>query len=58
MFQSIQNMKSIIFSYNFDTKNITDMEEMFSSCRSLEYINISNLNTQKVVNIRYMFSEC
>ena len=31
---------------------------MFSACKSLTSINLSNFNTQNVTNMSYMFSEC
>ena len=31
---------------------------MFSECRSLTNINLSNFNTQNVTNLSYMFYEC
>ena len=31
------------------------MSYIFSGCSSLEKINLSNFNTQNVINMRYMF---
>ena len=39
-----------------DTSNVTDMSNMFSSCRNL--INISLLDTSNATNMKYMFIDC
>ena len=31
---------------------------MFSGCKNLKDINLSNFNTKNVTNMSYMFSEC
>ena len=31
---------------------------MFSKCSSLKKLDFSNINTNKVTNMEYMFSEC
>ena len=43
---------------HFNTKNVTNMNSMFSGCNSLSNIDLSNLNTQNVNNLNFMFSEC
>ena len=42
---------------NFNTKNVTNMEQMFS-CSSLISIDLSNFNTQNVTNMNGMFFQC
>jgi len=44
---------------SFNTKNITNMEGMFSNCLSLKYIKgLSNWNIQKVLTMANMFYNC
>lgn len=41
-----------------DTSNITDMQDMFCFCKSLNYINTNNWNTSKVTHMGSLFSNC
>jgi surface protein len=41
----------------WDTSNVTDMSHMFQGCGMTE-INISNWNTDKVINMNGMFKDC
>ena len=34
------------------------MDYVFDGCSSLEEINLSNFNTNKVIEMKYMFSDC
>ena len=43
---------------NFNTSQVTSMQNMFCSCSSLTSINLSNLNTSKVISMSYMFESC
>ena len=43
---------------NFNTKNDTNMNNMFDGCNSLTNINFANFNTQNVSNIRNIFYGC
>jgi surface protein len=43
--------------YSF-INNLTNMNYMFSKCSSLENINLSNFNTQNVIDMYRIFSEC
>ena len=62
-------IKSNIMKYKFDNKgnqvvylihnnNLTNISNMFYSCSSLEKIDISSLNTSKVIDMSFMFSSC
>ncbi|MBP5159652.1 MAG: BspA family leucine-rich repeat surface protein, partial [Lachnospiraceae bacterium] len=42
----------------FDTSMVTDMNDMFSGCTSLETLDVSGFNTSKVTDMRYMFNLC
>ena len=52
-----KKLKNIDVS-SFDTKNVTNMEWMFSDCESLLNIDVSSFNTIKVTNMREMFYGC
>ena len=43
---------------NFDTKNVTNMENMFDGCNSLKKINLTNVNTRNTLSMYGMFGEC
>ena len=40
---------------NLDTSKVTDMNYMFSDCRSLTSLDVSNFDTSKVTNMSFMF---
>ena len=42
---------------NFDTKNVVDIEGMFSGC-SVENLNINNFDTKYVNEMGHMFHYC
>lgn len=48
-------MKSVKFSKNIDTSNVTDMSYMFYYCEKLEELDISGFDTGNVINMRDMF---
>ena len=65
------NEKKIEFNYNFKfnkegnyiieylfKKNLTKTDYMFHGCRKLTNLNLSNFNTNNVVNMQYMFANC
>lgn len=43
---------------NFNTQYVTNMEDMFVYCRSLEYLDLDTFNTSNVTNFNTMFSFC
>lgn len=43
---------------NLDTSNITSMYAMFSTCRSLQTLDLSNFDTSKVTDMSTMFQYC
>ena len=46
MFEGCSSLKEIDL-YNFNTNNVTDMNQMFFGCSSLKKINLSNFNTNE-----------
>ena len=55
MFDSLKTIKNIKL---LNTSNVTSMAFMFSGCKSLESIDITNFNTSTVKNMRWMFANC
>ena len=56
MFYECGELKTISFSKDIDTSNVTDMSSMFHSCSNLTNLDISNFNTSNVTNMSQMFS--
>lgn len=52
------NIKSIIFSENIDTSNVTNMSYMFDNCAYLVSVELSGLDTSNVTNMGRMFNSC
>ena len=57
MFYGCASLTNINLS-NFNTQNVTNMDNMFSGCNSLKSLDLSNFNTQNVTNMSDMFSYC
>lgn len=55
---SCQYIKSIIFSDEIDTSNVTDMSYMFYYCKNLEHLDLGNMDTSNVTRMKYMFRGC
>ena len=53
--QKIKNILDLDLS-NFDTSNVTDMNDMFRGMSNLTTLNLSNFDTSKVTNMESMFS--
>ncbi len=58
MFSGKSNIKSITFSNNIDTSDVTNMWGMFSGCSSLIDLDLSYLNTSNVTDMHNMFFGC
>jgi surface protein len=43
---------------SFDTKNVTNMGNMFYECEKLKELNLSNFNTSEVTTMNGMFYNC
>ena len=58
MCRSCDNLQSVEFGNKFNTNSVEDMSYMFSGCKCLTYLNLSNFNTNSVTNMSRMFSGC
>ena len=58
MFYFFENLISISFSDDFNTKNITNMTRMFAYALNAVSINISSFNTENVKSMDMMFYDC
>ena len=57
-FENKTNLKSIVFSKEFDTSNVAMMSAMFFGCSALEELDISAFDTQNVYMMNGMFYGC
>lgn len=57
MFSGCANLVNVDLS-NFDTSQVTNMDDMFAGCYSLTDIDLDNFNTGKVTSMRNMFANC
>lgn len=56
--KSNQNIRSIKFSKDIDTSNVTNMNHMFYCCFSLASLDISCFDTRNVTTMERMFNYC
>jgi len=57
MFRNCKNLKNINLS-SFDTKNVTNMKNMFYGCNNLIDINLSSFDTKNDTKMNNMFYDC
>ena len=57
MFSGCRSLESLNLN-NFNTNNVTNMNEMFAECKSLKELNLDNLNTNNVTRMNGMFYGC
>lgn len=50
--------KNLDFINKLDTSKVTDMNNMFSQCQTLETVDLSNFDTSNVMNMGNMFYNC
>lgn len=53
-----KNIKTIIFSKEIDTSNVTNMYGMFMTCSNLVNLDLGSFDTSNVTNMCGMFSQC
>lgn len=58
LFAEYTNLRSIDFQKSFVTSSVTSMKGMFSGCRVLEDLDLSNFDASNVTSTSYMFSDC
>lgn len=57
MFYGQVNIENINIQV-FDSRNVTNMKNMFGICNKLESVDVSHFNTSKVTNMERMFDNC
>ena len=57
-FYYCQNLTSINGLEYLNTENVTTMDNMFSNCKLLTELDLSNFNTSQVTNMSLMFNSC
>ena len=55
LFWYFRAVVSIEFNDNFDTRNVTNMQSMFSNCHNIVTLDLSNFDTGNVTNMNAMF---
>ena len=58
LFVKFEKLENINFNNNFNTSNVTNMDRMFQSCKSLTNLDLSSFNTSKVTYMGGMLSYC
>lgn len=58
MFLACRDLKEIIFGDNFNSSNVTDMDDCFGKCEKLTSINTSKINVSNVTTMQYCFWGC
>ena len=58
MFSKCNKLKEIKGINKLNTSKVIDMKAMFQQCSVVEYLDLSNFNTDNVNNMSYMFNEC
>lgn len=53
-----KKIKTIVFSSDIDTSNVTNMKFMFSNCSSLTSIDLGGFDTRNVESMQAMFANC
>ena len=57
-FYRLKNLEKITGLEYLNTEKVTDMQKMFSNCKNLSSLDLSNFNTEKVTNMSGMFFGC
>ena len=57
-FKRLKNLEKITGLEYLNTEKVTDMQKMFSNCKNLSSLDLSNFNTEKVTNMSGMFFGC
>ena len=57
-FQNFINLTEIKGLQYLNTSKVTNMEDMFASCKNLSILDLSSFNTSNVTNMSWMFYSC
>ena len=57
-FYRLKNLEKITGLEYLNTEKVTDMQKMFSNCKNLSSLDLSNFNTEKVTDMNKMFYDC
>ena len=57
-FYRLKNLEKITGLEYLNTEKVTDMQKMFSNCKNLSSLDLSNFNTEKVTDMNKMFYKC
>ncbi|MBR5697300.1 MAG: leucine-rich repeat protein [Prevotella sp.] len=57
-FCSMTNLTSITGIEYLNTSQVTNMSEMFTSCKKLTSVDLSHFNTSNVTSMHHMFQDC
>lgn len=58
MFLNCENLQTINGIEQWDTSNVTDMHNMFESCRHLRYLDLRSFDMSNVIDTMNMFGGC
>ena len=58
MFNECHNLKEIKGLNKLNTSKVKYMDAMFQECNELQYLDLSNFNTENVIDMSYMFNKC
>ena len=58
MFSECNKLKEVKGINKLITNNVTNINGIFNKCFELEYLDLSNFNTDNITDMAFMFSEC
>ena len=58
MFMQCYKLKEIKGINKFNTSNVNSLKGTFQNCREMEYLDLSNFDTSKVIDMRWTFNGC
>ena len=58
LFSESDELNAVVFSKDFDSTYVTNMNSMFAGCFSLTSVNLGNFITTNVIDMDNMFSTC
>jgi len=58
LFKGCINLKKIVLGDKFNTEKLNHMDELFTSCESLEEIDLTKFETKNVFSMKSLFQGC